>query len=305
MLKNLIGLHKMKFTKSVLNKQNEINEPLDNRSEKDLFSLALDDYDVENDEENDFFGENSCYNNEIKDLNKLNESISLNEDIEIDDEYDNDDSYLKKNVAEKEISNNLGYEVRLDLINEIKDEIFDNSSMNSFNELKSNDFKIQDEEDDEEEKDLENEKNPNYNINLNNLRICIDDIEELVDKSNKTCHVFVIQVWNLKPNSIHNETIENHPDAYQSNDPKDPFKSQPSWTVKRKYDEFYVLDSRLREFHGGLIDNSEVNINNQITAQLPSKQRAIFFIGNTKNVEFFHSIKNDFAKYLQVSFMLS
>jgi hypothetical protein len=53
-----------------------------------------------------------------------------------------------------------------------------------------------------------------------------------------------------------------------------------------------VLDSRLREFHK--FDSLDI--------ELPAKNRNIF--KNTQNLEFFRSIKNDFAKYLQVSFIL-
>ena len=49
-----------------------------------------------------------------------------------------------------------------------------------------------------------------------------------------------------------------------------------------------MLDSRLREFHK--FDNLEI--------ELPAKQRNIF--KNSQNLEFYRSIKNDFAKYLQV-----
>ena len=49
-----------------------------------------------------------------------------------------------------------------------------------------------------------------------------------------------------------------------------------------------MLESRLKEFHK--FDNLEI--------QLPAKQRNIF--KNSQNLEFFRSIKNEFAKYLQV-----
>lgn len=51
--------------------------------------------------------------------------------------------------------------------------------------------------DEDEDEDDENENLSNREPilkNLNNLRICIDEIEEVTDKSNKSCFVFVIQV---------------------------------------------------------------------------------------------------------------
>jgi hypothetical protein len=62
--------------------------------------------------------------------------------------------------------------------------------------------------------------------------------------------------------------------------------------VKRKYDEFYVLDSRLKEFHG-ILDKSD--------AHLPPKQRNLF--GNSRNIDYLRSIKSDFERYIQVEFL--
>jgi hypothetical protein len=50
------------------------------------------------------------------------------------------------------------------------------------------------EEEDEEEIDNGQAGLETIDVNLNNLRVCIDDIEEVTDRSNKTCFVFVIQV---------------------------------------------------------------------------------------------------------------
>lgn len=111
--------------------------------------------------------------------------------------------------------------------------------------------------------------------NLNNLKISIDDVEELLDKSGKWCYVFVIRVWNAKEaQQLANVAGE----------------CCTSWNVKRKYDEFYVLDSRLKEFHG-ILEKSD--------AHLPPKQRNLF--GNSRNIDYLRSIKSDFEKYIQVN----
>jgi hypothetical protein len=228
---------------------------------------------------------------------------------------------------------------RIDLMNEINYEFFDEDTTsvnnnNNNNENKKintdqddNDVNHNKYEDDEDENDDNNnnndndndDDNDNYNQNdaepepkdddddyttnntlLNHhLRVCIDEIEELKDKSNKLCYVFVIQVWSLQPMS-----------ANQNN----TTQKSPTWCVKRKYDEFYVLDSKLKEFHGDLTEsaaatstppvNNNLVVNNStnqiLMAQLPSKQRTIAFFGNnSKNLQFLDSVKNDFAKYLQ------
>ena len=156
--------------------------------------------------------------------------------------------------------------MRLDLMNEIKDEIFDEK-------LDSQSIAEVDKEDEEDNEDDE-EQNDYDTVNLNTLKVCIDEIEELTDKSNKQCYVFVIQVWNIS---------ETNSDL------------SPNWQVKRKYDEFYVLDTKLKEFHGDGL-NTEIE-------QIPSKQRALFFISNSRNIEYLNSVKTDFAKYIQVKFV--
>lgn len=67
------------------------------------------------------------------------------------------------------------------------------------------------------------------------------------------------------------------------NDRKDAGHEAESWSVYRRYLEFYVLESRLTEFHGAFPD-----------AQLPSKR----LIG-PKNYEFLESKREEFEEYLQ------
>ncbi len=54
-------------------------------------------------------------------------------------------------------------------------------------------------------------------VNLNSLKICIDDIEELNDKTDRSWFVFVIHIWNIKD-----------PQQFDANG-----DSLTSWSVKR------------------------------------------------------------------------
>ncbi|XP_016521357.1 sorting nexin-14 isoform X2 [Poecilia formosa] len=67
------------------------------------------------------------------------------------------------------------------------------------------------------------------------------------------------------------------------NDRRDAGHDPESWTVCRRYLEFYVLESKLTEFHGTFSD-----------VQLPSKR----LIG-PKNYEFLESKREEFEEYLQ------
>ncbi|XP_014826771.1 PREDICTED: sorting nexin-14-like isoform X3 [Poecilia mexicana] len=67
------------------------------------------------------------------------------------------------------------------------------------------------------------------------------------------------------------------------NDRRDAGHDPESWTVCRRYLEFYVLESKLTEFHGTFTD-----------VQLPSKR----LIG-PKNYEFLESKREEFEEYLQ------
>ncbi|CAL9691933.1 unnamed protein product [Knipowitschia caucasica] len=69
----------------------------------------------------------------------------------------------------------------------------------------------------------------------------------------------------------------------QRNDRKDVGHEADSWCVLRRYVEFYVLESKLTEFHGVFPD-----------AQLPSKR-----ILGPKNYEFLESKREEFEEYLQ------
>uniref|UniRef100_A0AAX7VG74 Sorting nexin 14 n=1 Tax=Astatotilapia calliptera TaxID=8154 RepID=A0AAX7VG74_ASTCA len=69
----------------------------------------------------------------------------------------------------------------------------------------------------------------------------------------------------------------------ERNDKKNADHEADKWLVQRKYMEFYVLESKLTEFHGPFED-----------AQLPSKR-----IIGPKNYEFLLSKREEFEKYLQ------
>ena len=205
------------------------------------------------------------------------------------------------------------------LISEIKAAYMDddgesNNKANTNNNNNNNNRYPREEEEDEEDADTRADDM----INLNELKISIDDIEELVDKSNKACYVFVIKVWDERQ---HQQQQQQQTEARP-----ETASVSPDWSVKRKYDEFYVLDSRLREFHEGLFANSGATsgatisgagssssisslsggnhfatTSEKIFAHLPAKQRALFFLNNSRNIEYLSSIKSDFVKYLQVA----
>ncbi|XP_041832470.1 sorting nexin-14-like isoform X2 [Melanotaenia boesemani] len=69
----------------------------------------------------------------------------------------------------------------------------------------------------------------------------------------------------------------------ERNDRKDVSHETEKWSVFRRYLEFYVLESKLTEFHGTFAD-----------AQLPSKR-----IIGPKNYEFLTSKREEFEEYLQ------
>ncbi|XP_034057197.1 sorting nexin-14-like [Gymnodraco acuticeps] len=69
----------------------------------------------------------------------------------------------------------------------------------------------------------------------------------------------------------------------ERNDRKEVGHETEKWSVFRRYLEFYVLESKLTEFHGTFAD-----------AQLPSKR-----IIGPKNLEFLESKREEFEEYLQ------
>lgn len=138
-----------------------------------------------------------------------------------------------------------------------------------------------------EDEDGDEDSNDSSSINLANLRVSIDGLDEVNENSSsssRTGYVFVIRVWNLDPKLM----------------VKSGGGETSNWFVKRKYDEFYVLDARLRQFHGGGLMTGQ-QARNQITSvQLPAKPRAILSFSNKENnLEYLESIQNDFERYIQ------
>lgn len=259
-------------------------EQSDSKSEKEFSHIQEDSFSNTEIELEDFE-----YKAEISDISNKSDLIIAENDDDEEENEDLEDTDLDYSSSSAKPSS----EVRLDLINEINDEFLDedilvvdgkSSGTGGENVLS----RFDDEEDDDKDDYYMSDDDDSGNINLTNFRILIDNIDEVIDKSNnnKTCYVFVIQVWNLDPM---------HPENKSSNE-------KPSWFVKRKYDEFFVLDARLREFHGGLISSADFNIRNpnQITVQLPPKQRALFFNNKDNDLDYLSSVQNDFEKYLQV-----
>ena len=179
----------------LLHTQSQLNESLS--------SNFVEEEDQDDDEDAD--DAEDYYDNSEQNKPKGGENI-LEEDND-DDEDADETSPLPENSS----MNKSGCEVRLDLINDIKSEFLEHEIGASFTSgygsniglndqrLATGELKPQyskDEDDDDEEHD-EYDKSTEAMSCLNNLRICIDEIEELVDKSNKTCFVFVIQVENF------------------------------------------------------------------------------------------------------------
>lgn len=238
----------------------------------------------------------------------------------------------------------LNSEVRIDLINEINDEFLEEDALSmgsnkllATNANNPNNISLDDEDDDFQDRKMylgggdsvggmegglggmssddeevgggnsnsnADNDSTSSNFNLANLRVSIDGLDEVNEAgSSRTVYVFVIHVWNLDPKLMEKKATGG------------AGGETPNWFVKRKYDEFYVLDSRLRQFHGGGLMNTPTSAasantgsSSQVTrgqitvAQLPPKPRAILSFSNKENnLEYLESIQNDFERYLQVN----
>ncbi|XP_067900781.1 sorting nexin-14 isoform X2 [Heterodontus francisci] len=102
---------------------------------------------------------------------------------------------------------------------------------------------------------------PNAQRNLSAWKISIPFVDSFIDSKKERIPVFCIDVHR------NDEASEGH----------------ESCSVYRRYFEFYVLESKLTEFHGSFPD-----------AQLPSKK----LIGS-KNFDFLNSKREEFQEYLQ------
>lgn len=99
---------------------------------------------------------------------------------------------------------------------------------------------------------------------LSAWRVSIPRVETLMDHNCKYYDAFYIEVQRI------DVRVEDDPDDFH-------------WTVKRQYHEFYVLEAKLREFHGELPD-----------IQLPPKRS----LGN-KGKQFLEARRPAFEKFLQ------
>lgn len=283
MYKNMIGLKKLqpksakksgKASAAECSSLNSANLNLiETRSEQGLVF----DQDIEQEFDDLGFSSQAAYSNTGRSADDTTDSLNEDAELEYGEEY-------LESCLQTEETKSKQREIRLDLINEIKDEIFDDGQAVVATQKEDEDV---DDEDEDQEGGIET-----IDVNLSNLRVCIDDIEEVTDKANKTCFVFVIQVWNLQP------TFK------QLDEGSSNFDEVPTWYIRRKYDEFYVLDARLKEFHGGAI-GAEASRQQFNVINLPAKQRTMFLQSNAKTLEYLNSIKLDFTKYLQVSNQLN
>ncbi|CAF3732398.1 unnamed protein product [Adineta steineri] len=106
---------------------------------------------------------------------------------------------------------------------------------------------------------------------LNTWRVLISHAEEVRDNYNsaaKYC-VFIIEVQRMETNTINPMMIDDE---------------KTHWIVARRYQDFYLLEQKLTEFHGVFSD-----------ARLPAKRSAT----TARNVEFLQSLKKDFEYFLR------
>ncbi|KAK7076525.1 Sorting nexin-14 [Halocaridina rubra] len=100
---------------------------------------------------------------------------------------------------------------------------------------------------------------------LSAWRVCIPSVEPRIDANNKTYYAFIVNVTRI------DVTGAEHPDEVH-------------WEVERRYHEFYILETKLTEFHGEFQDN-----------QLPPR-RSLF---TSKDIGFMQSRRQIFEEFLQ------
>ncbi|CAF4310841.1 unnamed protein product, partial [Adineta steineri] len=106
---------------------------------------------------------------------------------------------------------------------------------------------------------------------LSTWRVHIDHAEELRENihSNLKYCVLILEVQRCELNND-NPLINN--------------EEKPHWIVARRYQDFYLLEQKLTEFHGIFYD-----------ARLPARRSAT----TARNLDFLESIKADFEHFLQ------
>lgn len=254
---------------------------------EDSFSnndLELDDFEYKTNVESP----SHICNDDDDDDNGGDELVDLEPDSYSTSEYEISDKRSLKTYLSLYITDSvkLSSDVRLDLINEINDEFVDDDIAELGKPMLAQ-ASLDDDEDERRMSLTEAGESLDANpddcddddgIHLSSLRVAIDGLEELIDSADSR-YVFVIRVWNVST------------------------ASQPNtWLVKRRYDEFYVLDTRLRQFHGGGLLASTTSANRSyLVSQLPPKPRAILSFSNKENnLQYLESLQNDFERYLQV-----
>ncbi|XP_045112989.1 sorting nexin-14-like isoform X3 [Portunus trituberculatus] len=100
---------------------------------------------------------------------------------------------------------------------------------------------------------------------LSAWRVCIPRVEQRVDAANKPYYAFIVDVTRIDVSGVE------HLDELH-------------WEVERRYNEFYILENKLTEFHGEFQDN-----------QLPPK-RALF---TSKDIGFMQTRRLIFEEFLQ------
>ncbi|KAG0721548.1 Sorting nexin-14 [Chionoecetes opilio] len=100
---------------------------------------------------------------------------------------------------------------------------------------------------------------------LSAWRVSIPRVEQRVDAANKSYYAFIVDVTRIDVSGVE------HLDELH-------------WEVERRYNEFYILENKLTEFHGDFQDN-----------QLPPK-RALF---TSKDIGFMQTRRLIFEEFLQ------
>ncbi|XP_069690974.1 sorting nexin-14-like isoform X2 [Periplaneta americana] len=113
--------------------------------------------------------------------------------------------------------------------------------------------------------DLQLSDTSESNRDLSAWRVSIPCVDVRRDATNKSCPLFNIDVQRIDVKS------EEDPESYH-------------WTVDRRYQDFYVLESKLTEFHGEFPDT-----------QLPPKR----ILSGPRGIEFMESKRQVFEEFLQ------
>jgi len=156
--------------------------------------------------------------------------------------------------AKKQLGKERGYSLLMDDIDNPPEEGYEAFDDSEDDLLSHHHSDMADDDDDDSDND--------ESFDLSYWHITIPNIDYVLEK-NKKNYVFILKVERIggRPNSL----------------------DETEWQVVRKYNEFYVLDSKLRRFHDSL--------NN---AEIPAKRTIL-----KKDYEYLSSIRLKFQEYLQ------